>query len=172
MEDDAPYRSALRDLLAVEREFVVEGAYDAAVAFLAAARGAYEAQRSCPWDLVLMDIDLPRLDGIEAIARPRAMWPEAQVVMLTAFEDPQGILGAICAGAIGYLLKKSNAAEVLDEVRAVLQGGSPLTPSVARSILSVLRRGAPAPVSRTVSWEMQVHSATEAIGRAIRAGIV
>ena len=161
-----------------------------------------------------MAIELPKIDGIVATARLRATWPGVTVVMLTSFEDPQRILGAICAGASGYLLKKTEPSEVLEEVRAVIEGGSPLTPSVARSILSVLRSGAPAPTSRDGRWDlteremdvlrglvlghaykevaatlgvsldtvrthvrsiyqkMQVHSVSQAVARAIRAGIV
>ena len=214
VEDDAPYRAALRELFAVEPPFSVEATYDSAVALLAQSRAISEARKPAPWDLVLMDIELPRIDGIEATARLRATWPDVQVVMLTAFEDPQRILGAICAGANGYLLKKAEASEVLEEVRAIVMGGSPLTPSVARSILNVLKSGAPAPVPRQDHWDlseremdvlrglvqghaykevaaslnvsldtvrshvrriyrkMQVHSVSEAVARAIRAGIV
>jgi DNA-binding NarL/FixJ family response regulator len=214
VEDDAPYRAALRDLFSVDRAFSVEGAYDSAVSLLAASRAVAEVGRPAPWDLVLMDIELPKIDGIEAAARVKAAWPDIDVVMLTAFEDPQRILGAICAGASGYLLKKSDAAEVLEEVRAIVLGGSPLTPSVARSILSVIRNGAPAPTAKDGQWDlsdremdvlrglvqghaykevaaslhvsldtirshvrsiykkMQVHSVSQAVARAIRAGIV
>jgi DNA-binding NarL/FixJ family response regulator len=154
VEDDAPYRSALRELFGAEPTFSVEGAYDSAVSFLASARALSEVGKQAPWDLVLMDIELPGLDGIEATARLRATWPGVDVIMLTAFEDPQRILGAICAGASGYLLKKASATEVLDEVRAIVAGGSPLTPSVARSILKLLRSGAPAPVERTGRWDL------------------
>jgi DNA-binding NarL/FixJ family response regulator len=214
VEDDAPYRAALRDLFSVDPAFSVEGSYDSAVSLLASVRALSEVGKPAPWDLVLMDIELPRIDGIEATARLRATWPKVSVVMLTSFEDPQRILGAICAGASGYLLKKTEPSEVLEEVRAIVGGGSPLTPSVARSILSVLRNGAPAPTAREGHWDlteremdvlrglvlghaykevagnlnvsldtvrshvrsiyqkMQVHSVSQAVARAIRAGIV
>jgi DNA-binding NarL/FixJ family response regulator len=154
VEDDSPYRMALRDLFAAEPSFSVEGAYDSAVSFLAASRAVAEAGKPVPWDLVLMDIEMPRIDGIEATARLRATWPGIDVVILTAFEDPQRILGAICAGASGYLLKKSDASEVLEEVRAIVEGGSPMTPSVARSIFRILKSGAPAPVPREGRWDL------------------
>lgn len=214
VEDDAPYRAALRDLFSVDPGFSVEGSYDSAVSLLATVRALAEVGKPAPWDLVLMDIELPKIDGIEATARLIATWPDVDVVMLTSFEDPQRILGAICAGASGYLLKKTEAAEVLEEVRAIVQGGSPLTPSVARSILNVLRSGAPAPTAHEGRWDlteremdvlrglvqghaykevaadlhvsldtirthvrniyqkMQVHSVSQAVARAIRAGIV
>jgi len=154
VEDDAPYRAALRELFAVDPAFSVEAAYDSAVALLAQSRAIAEAGQPVPWDLVLMDIELPRIDGIEATARLRATWKTLDVVMLTSFEDPQRILGAICAGASGYLLKRCDPAEVLAEVRSIVAGGSPLTPSIARSILSVIRDGAPSPVPRDGHWDL------------------
>jgi DNA-binding NarL/FixJ family response regulator len=214
VEDDAPYRAALRDLFSIDPGFAVEGSYDSAVALLGVVRARSEVGKPAPWDLVLMDIELPSIDGIEATARLLATWPGVSVVMLTSFEDPQRILGAICAGACGYLLKKTEPGEVLEEVRAIVRGGSPLTPSVARSILGVLRNGAPAPTARDGQWDltdremdvlrslvqghaykevastlhmsldtvrthvrsiykkMQVHSVSQAVARAIRAGIV
>lgn len=214
VEDDPTYRASLRDLFELDGAFHVEGVYDSATLLLAAAQAASETRKPAPWDLVLMDIELPRLDGIEATARLRAIWPKLEVLMLTAFEEPQRILGAICAGASGYLLKKADVAEVLEEVRAVSQGGSPLTPSIARAILRVLKDGAPAPLARDDQWDlssremdvlrglvagrsykqiagslgvsldtvrtyvrrvyrkMQVHSMSEAVTRAIRAGVI
>jgi DNA-binding NarL/FixJ family response regulator len=154
VEDDAPYRAALRELFSAEPSFSVEGAYDSAVSLLAASRALLEARKPAPWDMVLMDIELPGIDGIEATARLRASWPRTEIVMLTAFEDPQRILGAICAGASGYLLKKADAAEVLEEVQAIVQGGSPLTPSVARSILAALQQGLPGPTPRDGHWDL------------------
>ena len=154
VEDDAPYRAALRDLFSVDSGFAVVGSYDSAVSLLAEVRALTETEKPVPWDLVLMDIELPRIDGIEATARLLSAYPGMSVVMLTSFEDPQRILGAICAGASGYLLKKTEPSEVLEEVRAIVQGGSPLTPSVARSILNVLRNGAPAPTARGGHWDL------------------
>ena len=211
VEDDAPYRSAVADLLAVEPGFEVTGTYASATAALAA------AQAGAPWDLVLMDIELPELDGIEATRQLKGLSPATAIVMLTAFEDPARIVGAICAGADGYLLKQANATELLDEIRSVAAGGSPLTPSVARSILALMRAGSPAaPTTREAAerWglsgreldvlrllvqghsykqvggdlcisldtvrshvrniyrKLRVHSVAEAVGRALREGIV
>jgi len=142
VDDDAPYRSAIADLLALEAGIELAGSFPDPLDLLAVAR---DPARSAPWDLVLMDIEMPARDGIEATATLKARFPDLLVVMLTAFEEPERIVRAIAAGADGYLVKRSDAREVLEEIRAVVAGGSPLTPSVARSVLATLRAASPLP---------------------------
>lgn len=144
----------MRDLFSFDSAFQVVGRFETATQLWAETRTLSAHRESAPWDLVLMVIELPKVDGIEATARLRALWPQLDILMLAAFEDPQRILGAICAGASRYLLKQSDAAERLKEVRAVTHCGSPLTPSIARSILHVLQSGAPAPMHRDVQWDL------------------
>ena len=212
-DDDAPYRGAIADLLALEAPFELADSFGDAAALLAATGDA----PSVPWDLVLMDIEMPGVDGIAATAELKARYPDLLVVMLTAFEEPERIVRAIVAGADGYLVKRSDAREVLEEIRAVVAGGSPLTPSVARSILATVRAGTPVPPGaadgsaryglsereaevlrtlvagkgykeigfdlhisvdtvrshiRKIYRKLQVHSAPEAVARAIRERIV
>jgi DNA-binding NarL/FixJ family response regulator len=88
-----------------------------------------------------MDIEMPGLDGITATTDLKTRLPQPLVVMLTAFEEPERIVRAILAGADGYLVKRSDAREVLEEIRAIVAGGSPMTPSVARSVLATVRAG-------------------------------
>ena len=142
VDDDAPYRSAIADLLALETGFELVGSFPDPLSLLEVAR---DPTRSAPWDLVLMDIEMPARDGIDATATLKARFPDLLVVMLTAFEEPERIVRAIAAGADGYLVKRSDAREVLEEIRAVVAGGSPLTPSVARSVLATLRAASPLP---------------------------
>jgi DNA-binding NarL/FixJ family response regulator len=140
VDDDAPYRGAVAELLSLESSFATVDVY-------ADPRELMEASASSPrppWDVVLMDIELPGSDGIEATAELKARFPKLLVVMLTAFEDPERIVRAIRAGADGYLVKRSGGGELVEEIRTVVAGGSPLTPSVARSVLSTLRAGAAA----------------------------
>jgi len=139
VDDDALYRGAIADLLALEAPFRMAGSYDNARELLSGLPSA------APWDLVLMDIEMPDLDGITATAELKARFPDLLVVMLTAFEEPERIVRAISAGADGYLLKRADAREVVEEVRAVVAGGSPLTPSVARSVLGTIRAGLTTP---------------------------
>ena len=113
-----------------------------------------EAQRTAAagepgpqWDLVLMDLKLPGLSGIEATRRLKRLHPDVPVVALTVFEDPVTILDAICAGADGYLLKRTRVRDLLDQLRAIAQGGAPLTPRVARTLLDLMRSRSPAGAS-------------------------
>jgi len=91
-------------------------------------------------DVVLMDISMPSMGGLEATRRILAAWPAAQVVILTSFDDRQTVAEALDAGAIGYLLKDSDPATLREGIELAARGESPLNPRVARSILSE-RRG-------------------------------
>lgn len=140
IEDDANYRASLETLLRHAGGFALERAFatgDAALAELAA-----EARRGRrpEWDLVLMDVELPGTDGIECTRRIKTTLPDARVVVLTVFEQSATILEAICAGADGYLAKRTPPDRLIVELRDVLAGGSPLSAGVARTVLSLLRR--------------------------------
>jgi DNA-binding NarL/FixJ family response regulator len=87
-------------------------------------------------DVVLMDMSMPTLDGIEATRRIVAAWPEAKVVALTSFDDRERIVAVLDAGAVGYLLKDAEPEELLRAVRAAARGESPLDPKAARVLLS------------------------------------
>lgn len=144
-EDDYNYRSSLESLLTLDEAFTLVASHESARPLLERAETARRWGVPPEWDVVLMDIELPGMDGIEAVGHLKRLWPELRVVMLTAFEDADRILRAICAGADGYLLKKASVDEVLDEVRGVLAGGSPLTPAVARAVMGHVRETAAAP---------------------------
>lgn len=87
-------------------------------------------------DVVLMDIDMPVRNGIEGLKLIHQNFPEINVIMLTVFDTNEFILEAICAGASGYLLKKSPPIEILKAIEDVQHGGAPMTPSVARQVLN------------------------------------
>jgi DNA-binding NarL/FixJ family response regulator len=86
-------------------------------------------------DVVLMDLSMPVMDGCQATRRILAADPDARVLILTSFTDQDGILEALDAGAVGYMLKDAEPAELLDAVRAVARGESPLDPKVAAALL-------------------------------------
>lgn len=139
VEDNMRYRQSIELLLAHTAGFTLARSVARADLLLA------EAKTDGPrrWDLVLMDLELPGMSGIEATRRLKAIDPTLPVVVLTVFEEPATILDAIAAGVDGYLLKKSSAGELLTLLRSILGGGAPLTPAVARTLLDFVR-GQPA----------------------------
>jgi DNA-binding NarL/FixJ family response regulator len=136
IEDDARYRASLEALLRLSPGIELAGTFGSPVGALESLEN--DGGRS-PWDVVLMDLDLPGMSGIEATRRVKRILPEVSVVVLSVFEEPEKILEAICAGADGYLTKATPPEELLAQIRAVADGGSPLTSGVARTVLDLLR---------------------------------
>lgn len=89
-------------------------------------------------DVVLMDIDMPGINGVEAVKRIRTANEQLPVIMLTVFDDNENIFNAICAGASGYILKRYAVEEIPNAIRMVLAGGAPMTGSVARKVLQMV----------------------------------
>ncbi|HVT60082.1 MAG TPA: response regulator transcription factor [Thermoanaerobaculia bacterium] len=100
-------------------------------------------EREAP-DVVLLDINLPGKSGSEGVADVLGLCPEAAVLMLSVFEDQDKIFESICNGACGYLLKKTPPARLLEAIREVHEGGSPMSPEIARKVIRYFR-GVPAP---------------------------
>lgn len=94
-------------------------------------------------DVVLLDIGLPGMSGIEGIPELRRRVPTIQVLMLTVYDDDRRIFDAVCAGACGYLLKNTPPARLLDGIREVAAGGAPMSPEVARRVLELFREVQP-----------------------------
>lgn len=86
-------------------------------------------------DVVLMDIDMPKMTGIEGVKLIRSKYPTLKILMQTVFEDDDKIFDSICAGADGYILKQANPLSLLNAIREVLEGGAPMTPVIARKVL-------------------------------------
>jgi DNA-binding NarL/FixJ family response regulator len=93
-------------------------------------------------DVVLMDIDMPGANGIEGLKRIRKCTPQVFIIMQTVFEDEDKIFEAIHYGAHGYFLKKTHPNKLIDGIRDVMEGGAPMTPSVARKVLEVFQQQA------------------------------
>lgn len=90
-------------------------------------------------DVVLMDIDMPGETGIKGVSRVKEASPETSVIMYTVFEDDEKLFQCLCAGANGYLLKKTPPAKLFDAIQEVLEGGAPMSPSIAQKVLSTFR---------------------------------
>ncbi len=90
-------------------------------------------------DVLLLDINLPRMSGLEAIPIFKNKWPESKIIMLTILEDEHNIMTAIKSGADGYILKKTNPQKILDAIQQVYDGGAALTPMVAKQVLSYFK---------------------------------
>src|SRR5882757_8882536 len=89
-------------------------------------------------DVVLMDIDMPAVNGVSAVKRIRQVDASLPIIMLTVFDDNENIFNAICAGASGYMLKSYTMEELPAAIRDVLRGGAPMTGSVARKVLGMV----------------------------------
>jgi DNA-binding NarL/FixJ family response regulator len=90
-------------------------------------------------DVLLLDIGLPGMSGIEGIRRIKDLHPGLSVLMLTVYDDDQRIFDALCAGASGYLLKKTPPARLLECLQEVMGGGAPMSPDVARRVVALFR---------------------------------
>lgn len=86
-------------------------------------------------DLVIMDIDMPEVNGLTGLSVLKQKYPDSKVLMFTVFEDNDKVLNAICLGANGYILKSSSGEKIIESVKDVINGGSPLTPAIASKIL-------------------------------------
>jgi len=90
-------------------------------------------------DVVLMDIDMPIVNGIEGLKIIRQIAPQTHVIMLTVFDDDSSVFDAISIGASGYLLKRTPPAKILEAITEVFQGGAPMTPVIARKVIELFK---------------------------------
>ncbi|MEN9336195.1 MAG: hypothetical protein RLZZ500_1182 [Bacteroidota bacterium] len=90
-------------------------------------------------DLILMDIEMPVMNGIEATAAIKAKWPHIKIVMITVFDTDEVIFNAIRSGADGYLLKETNGEKIREAIQDTLQGGAAMSPSIAMKTLRILK---------------------------------
>ncbi|MBL7945252.1 MAG: response regulator transcription factor [Flavobacteriales bacterium] len=138
-DDNREQRDALSAVLNAADGLGVVGAYNSAH------KVAEDVEASSP-DLVLMDIDMPVVDGIKAVAILRARFKDLRIVMLTVIEDDDRIFAAIRAGADGYFLKQTDPDRLIQGIREAMEGGAPMSPSIARRVLRMMEgRQTPAP---------------------------
>lgn len=145
VEDNETYRGAIARTLDHSPGLRCTGAFGSCEAALGRLRDDH------PPEVILLDIGLPGLSGLDGIQQFKALSPATHVIILTVFEDTDKIFRAICAGASGYLLKTSPAEQIARAIREVLGGGAPMTPQIAKSVLSLFARLAGPPPEQGLS---------------------
>jgi DNA-binding NarL/FixJ family response regulator len=147
VDDQTLVREGFRKLLEMEPDFtVVDTARDGEAA-LAITEQLYAQQT--PPDVILMDIRMPRMDGIAATQEIKKRWPDAHIVILTTFDDIELIHAGLHAGALGYLLKDVTSEQLAGTIRMAAQGQVLLQPDIASKVFSALSPSAPPPVSKS-----------------------
>jgi DNA-binding NarL/FixJ family response regulator len=131
-EDIKEIRELLTETIENSEGLLMTGAY-------ANANEALKVMKRDRPDVVLMDIQMPGISGIEAVRTIKASFPEIQILMQTVFEDNARIFAAICAGASGYILKDATPERYLDAIIEVAQGGAPMSPVIARKVLTMFQ---------------------------------
>jgi DNA-binding NarL/FixJ family response regulator len=136
VEDDQVLRDALSAILLASPHWRLRGTYPSAEAALPALRAA-------PPDVVLMDIQLPGMSGIECVAALKQTHPAVQVLMVTVYDNNDRIFQALAAGADGYLLKRDAPGRLLDALADLRTGGSPMSGSIARKVVQFFQQAPP-----------------------------
>jgi len=137
VEDDSRIREALHAILDAAEDVRLDGSFANAEAALA----GWTTQAP---DAIIMDINLPGASGIDCVRELTARWPGLQCLMYTMHDDDQRVFDALKAGANGYLLKSAKPVEILNGLRELMQGGSPMSASIARRVVAQLRPVDPA----------------------------
>jgi DNA-binding NarL/FixJ family response regulator len=135
VEDDEGIRTSLRALIRRASALRMVGDY-------ADAETALKDIPRQPVDVVLMDINLPGMNGVECVRHLKAVMPTVQVLMLTVYEDSDSLFNSLKAGASGYLLKRTVSDRLLEAIRDVHAGGSPMTPQLARRVVQFFSKPA------------------------------
>jgi DNA-binding NarL/FixJ family response regulator len=147
VEDQREIREGLASLLNFTDGFKCIGSYRSMEEAL------YRIPHSLP-DVVLSDIGLPGMNGIEGIKILKERFPQLTILMLSVYEDDERIFDAICAGACGYLLKRTPPTKLLENIRDAVAGGSPMSPEVASRVLKLFREIRP---PETVEYDLTPH---------------
>jgi DNA-binding NarL/FixJ family response regulator len=131
-DDNKNIRESITMLLNTEHDFNLVGSFCHVL-------DCVKDVKDCNPDVVLMDIEMPGMTGIEAVKAIKKEFPQIQILMQTVFEDDDRVFDSICAGASGYLLKNFLNTKLVDAIRELQYGGSPMSPSVARKVLNKMQ---------------------------------
>lgn len=129
VEDNEVFRRNVQRVINGLDEMVCDGSFGSAESTFAA------LQDHSPPDVILLDVQLPGIDGIAALSKFKEIIPDTRVIILTVFDDAAKIFRAVCAGASGYVLKASGTDKIGESIRQVMRGGAPMTPEVAKKVL-------------------------------------
>jgi DNA-binding NarL/FixJ family response regulator len=133
VEDNNTIREGLAALIRGTENYSCVGAYVDCESFL-------EDLKSKPVDVALMDIRLPGINGIEGVKRAKRILPEINILMLTIYEESNVVFEALCAGACGYLVKKTPPSRLLEAIKDANEGGSPMSSHIARQVITVFQQ--------------------------------
>ncbi|MBI3742289.1 MAG: response regulator transcription factor [Chloroflexi bacterium] len=165
VDDQTLMRQGLKILLELESDLRVVGEASEGVAALA------EVESRKP-DVVLMDVRMPRMNGVDATRAIRAKFPHTQVIILTTFDDDEYVFDGLRAGAMGYLLKDADAQVLADAIRRVARGEALIQPSIARKVVGEFARmGARAPTSAQIQNVEELSEREIEIVRLIATGL-
>src|SRR6476620_6525940 len=132
-DDNKNIRESINLLLQTVPEFEVVGSFSHVL-------DCMDDLKECRPDVVLMDIEMPGMSGIEAVTLLKKEFPQVLVLMQTVFEDDDRVFDSICAGASGYILKNHLNTKLVDVIKELQFGGSPMSPSIARKVLNKLQQ--------------------------------
>jgi DNA-binding NarL/FixJ family response regulator len=139
IEDDEKIREYLAELISMSGVFTLEAAFPSAEA----AMRYFEQENGTKVSLVLTDVQLPDKSGIDFIAWLKPQYPHIQCLVLSAFDDADKVFKAIKAGATGYVLKNTEAPRLIDALKDVLKGGSPMSSQIARKVVMAFQKDVP-----------------------------
>ena len=131
-DDSEDQRLSLKYLIGMQSDMSLVGIFENAV-------NAVENLRRCKPDIILMDIEMPGISGIEAVRQIKEKMPNTVILMQTIFDEDNMIFDAIKTGASGYLLKKSPPAKIIESIREAYEGGAPMSPAIASKVLRFFR---------------------------------
>ncbi|HCT51423.1 MAG TPA: DNA-binding response regulator [Balneola sp.] len=128
--EDNPYmREGWETFIDLEQDMCVIGSYESF-------EDAWDSDELKKCDLIIMDIELPGISGIEGVKKIKSHNLKAEMLMATVFDDDENIFNAVKAGAVGYLLKKTSPEDLVKAIRQAMSGGSPMTPNIARKVIN------------------------------------
>ncbi|GAB1446452.1 MAG: response regulator transcription factor [Cyclobacteriaceae bacterium] len=142
-EDNTMLRESISSMIRLDERFQVSGAFENVL------HAESQVLEINP-DIILMDIDMPGRNGIEAVKRIRAKGVKIPILMLTVFDDTQHVFDALCAGASGYLLKKNLSVKLFESIDEVLHGGAPMSPPIAFMVITALQKPMANPYKLTI----------------------